>query len=151
MTEKDRQHDDLERLMADVQACEQAGVFEKTPVDVAAVVEAGGRTARPRLTHRLFVGLQVAACVGLVAGLATLWRAGRPSDQHLGLTNGSGPQVASLLGDPRCRRIETLTHCFSGPAGGALGDECRCVDFDSDGDVDLADYGVFQRAYSQSP
>jgi hypothetical protein len=38
---------------------------------------------------------------------------------------------------------ETLHACMSGP-GAAYAGDCGCVDFDSDGDVDLADYAAFQ-------
>lgn len=150
MTDQSRHSDELERLIAELQEFEQAGVFKRTPVDVAAVVEAdGGR--RPGLTHRLVVGLQVAACVGLVVGLVAVWRVGQPSDRLVGLTESSGTEVAAAIGALRSERIATLAGCFSGPAGGPLGEECSCVDYDGDGDVDLADYGAFQRAYTQSP
>ena len=150
MTDQSRHSDELERLIAELQEFEQAGVFKRTPVDVAAVVEAdGGR--RPGLTHRLFVGLQVAACVGLVVGLVAVWRVGQPSDRLVGLTNSSSTELATAIGALRSERIKTLARCFSGPAGVSFGEECSCVDFDGDGDVDLADYGAFQRAYTQSP
>ncbi|MHC4610364.1 MAG: hypothetical protein ACYS7M_08455 [Planctomycetota bacterium] len=151
MTDQPRHRDELEQLIAEAQDLEQAGVFKRTPVNVASLVETHGVSRRPRLTHRLFVGLQVAACLGLVVGLATMWRAGSSSPGPAGLTNSSDLEVAGAWGGLHCERVETLKRCFSGPAGDSLGEECKCVDFDDDGDVDLADYGAFQRHYVQSP
>ena len=66
-----------------------------------------------------------------------------------GLGNSSGIEVVSAFDAGRGEQARVLARCFTGPAGGPLGNDCRCVDFDSDGDVDLADYGAFQVAYGQ--
>ena len=149
MTAQQRQPDELECLISQVRELEEAGVFKRTPVQVASLVQ-GDRAQRPRrLTHRLFVGLQVAAGLGLVLGLAAVWRAGVATTTPSGLGNSSGMQVVSAINAGRGEQARMLARCFTGPAGGLLGNDCRCVDFDSDGDVDLADYGAFQVSYGQ--
>lgn len=37
--------------------------------------------------------------------------------------------------------------CATGPGGGPLAGECRCVDFDGDDDVDIHDFESFQRVH----
>jgi hypothetical protein len=46
--------------------------------------------------------------------------------------------------------FDAFHSCFTGPAAGPLSAACRCADFDSDDDVDLADFGAFQLAFSGS-
>ena len=41
--------------------------------------------------------------------------------------------------------FQSLSACLTGP-GETIGPDCPCVDFDDDDDVDLADFGAFQRA-----
>jgi hypothetical protein len=43
--------------------------------------------------------------------------------------------------------VITIGDCLAGPDGG-LGMSCTCVDHDSDGDVDMADFSAFQEAFS---
>jgi len=44
---------------------------------------------------------------------------------------------------------DDFDECLFGPGGG-FQPECRCFDFDDDGDVDLVDYAVFQAAFTGS-
>jgi hypothetical protein len=137
MTEQHSQTERLEDLLAEVQRLKQARVFDRTPVDPTALLEdASGKQPRRRV-HRLFVALQAAACVALLIGLASLWRS--PA-QPTSLVNNGGPAVD----------VGALAQCFTGPSDGRLGSGCDRVDFDHDGDVDLEDYGVFQRDYASS-
>jgi hypothetical protein len=137
MTAQHSQPDHLEDLLAEVQRLEETRVFERTPVDPTALLEdASGKPPRRRL-HRLFVALQAAACVALLIGLATLWRS---PPQQTDLAKNGGPAAD----------VGALAQCFTGPSAGRLGSGCDPVDFDHDGDVDLEDYGVFQRDYASS-
>ena len=149
MTEPRRQPEDLEGLLAELQQLEEAGVFRRTPVSPTTLVGGSAGPVR-RPWHRVFVGLQVAASVALIVGVASLWRPDRDSGTPMVMKPVSPSDVASTVTEVRCGRLETLTHCFTGPGMLDMHSECRCVDFDRDGDVDLADYGAFQLAYPQS-
>ncbi|HUU83254.1 MAG TPA: hypothetical protein VM243_07090 [Phycisphaerae bacterium] len=150
MTDQPRQPDDIERLIAQVRDLEEAGVFRQTPVDVASLVQ-GGRCERPRrLTHRLFVGLQVAAGVALVVGLVTVWRLGVSSDVPDGMGNSSGADVVNAIPAGQAEQARAVARCLTGPAGGSLAEYCQSVDLDRDGDVDLADYGALQVSYGDN-
>ena len=150
MADRQRQPNEIERLIGQVRDLEQAGVFERTPVDVASLVQ-GDQPEKPRrLTHRLFVGLQVAAGLALVVGLVGVWRAGVSATAPPAGDSSSGADLVGVVTGGGDGQVRVLAHCFTGPSGGPLGDECRCVDFDGDQDVDLADYGAFQVAYAQS-
>jgi hypothetical protein len=148
MAEQHHQPDELETRIAQVCDLEQAGVFERTPVDVASLVR-DDRANRPqRLTHRLFIGLQVAAGLALVAGLATIWLAG-PGTSGPGAVGNSSALETATASAAVGRHARTLSQCLAGPAGGLRSSDCLCVDFDEDGDVDLADYGAFQRSFGK--
>jgi Low-density lipoprotein receptor repeat class B len=45
--------------------------------------------------------------------------------------------------------FETFAECFTGPVETVLERSCTGSDFDRDGDVDLADFGMFQSAFGQ--
>ncbi len=128
----------LEDLLTQVQGLERAGVFNRTPVDPAAMMRDAGTGSRSQRMHRLFVALQAAACLALIVGVLSLWG------------NGDGPQnmVGTGTTDTRvaCADPGVLATCMNGPASAGLTGECECVDLDADGDVDLADYGALQRS-----
>ncbi|MCH7813141.1 MAG: hypothetical protein IID40_03880 [Planctomycetes bacterium] len=143
MSDPVRQPNELESLLAELQECERAGVFRRTPVEVTSAVGAESGTGRSSLTHLLYVGMQLAACVGLVIGLTAVWRVGNDLSTPLANSNSSAP-VALTIGEV----METLTLCINGPAGEPLSEQCRGVDFDRDQDVDLADFGEIQVAFA---
>ncbi|MCP4245418.1 MAG: hypothetical protein GY778_00060 [bacterium] len=143
MSDPVRQPNEFESLLAELQECERAGVFRRTPVDVTSAVGAESGTGRSSLAHRLYVGMQLAACVGLVIGLTAVWRVGNDLSTPLANSNSSAPTALSV-GEV----METLTVCINGPAGDPLSERCRSVDFDRDQDVDLADFGEIQMAYA---
>lgn len=143
MTARNSQPDRLEELMAEVQRLERAGAFDRTPVDPAALLEAAMGKPQRRRVHRLFVALQAAACLALVIGVASLWRGTGPAK-----VTDNGSSAARLVAS--CTDVGSLAQCFTGPSAGRLATGCECVDFDADGDVDLADYGAFQRDHSAS-
>ena len=133
--------DEFEALMREVSEAARAGAFGSTKVDVE------GLMARPvsRPSLRLFrfavAGLPMAACLALFLGLAAFWKSGSPPSSGLEgnvSIGGTGSTPAE-----RCETLENLRQCFSGPGVLARAD-CRCVDKDADGDVDLRDLGMFQ-------
>lgn len=140
---RDNQADHLEDLIARVQELEEAGVFDRTPVDPAVLVSGGSDRKRPRRLGRLFTALQAAACLALAVGVISLWRSGdRPQSPVEGRSDGNGAVALPIGG--------AMIACITGPADRSLGEECRCFDSDADGDVDLADYGAFQRDYAST-
>ena len=148
MAEQHHQPDELENRITQVGDLEQAGVFGRTPVDLASLVR-DDRANRPqRLTHRLFIALQVAAGVALVAGLATVWLV-EPGTSGPGALGNSSVVATATASAAEGRHARTLSQCLAGPAGGLRSSDCLSVDFDEDGDVDLADYGAFQLTFGK--
>jgi hypothetical protein len=139
MTESNRQPDPLEELLAQVQELEEVGVFNRTPVDPATLVQASPADSRPRRVHRLFVALQAAACLALLVGVISLWRghSGPTSMVDSGTPNTAAATLSST----------NIAACMNGPAGLAVDGACEAVDYDKDGDVDLEDYGALQRQH----
>ena len=145
MAQERNQLDELDRLMLEAAEAQQAGVFGSTPIDVEALVAKPVLAGPAYWYQHLLVGLPLAACIAMFFGIAALWHAGSgPGDD---LTNGTtavstfGGTVVSAI--ERCQTPENLRNCLSGP-GTPVSNECRCVDFDGDGDVDLRDLGAFQ-------
>lgn len=142
MVEDHGQFDDFERLMLEAADAQRAGVFERTRVDVEALVGEPARHAR--WYRHILVGLPVAACIAMFFGVATMWRAGS-HDGEAGLNGTAVSTFGAGMVSPAegCQNYQTFRACFGGP-GILVGSECRCVDFDRDGDVDLADMGGLQ-------
>lgn len=145
MLHRPGQFDEFERLMLDTAEAKQAGVFHSTPIDVESLVGESGRVGATHWYRHVLVGLPLAACIAMFFGVATLWEAGSRTGD--GFSNGTtavstlGGAAASPAG--RCQNMENFQTCFRGP-GVLVGGDCRCVDFDGDGDVDLRDMGAFQ-------
>ncbi|MFH0983407.1 MAG: hypothetical protein V2A79_17960 [Planctomycetota bacterium] len=142
MSHEQRQFD---RLMLEAADADRAGVFRVTPIDVEALVGESASIGRARWYRHVLVGLPLAACIAMFFGVATLWRAG--SGTRDVLING-GTAISTFGGTmaspvERCEGMENFRACFHGP-GILVDPECRCVDFDEDGDVDLHDMGFFQ-------
>ncbi len=138
MTDKLEQPDRLEHLLAQTRELEDAGVFQRTPVDPAALLRDDSAERRPGRLHRLFVALQAAACLALVVGVVSLWSGGDNGDTLVDGRAAGNVAVADI-------NAGALTGCMSGPVRGSMSGECRSLDSDDDGDVDLADFGAFQR------
>ena len=141
MTGPDPQHDPqaIERLLAEWAQLDQAGVFQRTPVDLARLAVMA-RPAAHSPWRRWLIGLQAAACLALVVGLSSWWWA---SSKTSNLPGPVGPMVHS--GSTTGPAAAGFQHCLNGPASGSLSSDCRGADYDLDGDVDLADYGAYQR------
>lgn len=54
----------------------------------------------------------------------------------------------NLDGDINLYDYEAFADCMSGPAGGASGPECLCLDLDQDGAIDMHDFAGLQRSLS---
>ncbi len=62
---------------------------------------------------------------------------------------GVVPGDCNLDGDAALDDYADLKACLLGPGGG-IGAECRCFDFDDNGDVNLVDFAEFQTAFTGS-
>lgn len=145
MGHEQSQFDEFDRLMLEASTAGRAGVFGTTPVDVESLVAQPVLSGPAHWYRHVLVGLPLAACIAMFFGVVALWENGSGTGNVL--TNGSaavstlGGTVASPV--ENCRSMENFQSCLAGP-GIMVPAECRCVDFDDDGDVDLRDMGVFQ-------
>lgn len=142
-----RQDDWFDELLSETRGAEHAGVFARTPIDVAALFsgerrEAGGVRWWGRAARVL---LPVAACVGLSVGVVRLWIQGAAGARSVG---GAGSTHVDARQCPADFRL--FNTCFTGPLSGEMAGECDCFDFDGDQDVDFADFGRFQRQLAMS-
>lgn len=144
---------DLETLLAVSHEAELAGVSTRTVVDVDELTRrfsASGAYPREVPVDRwhvvsfLRVAVPLAACLAIVVGLERLDGpvATRRSDTSIlvqsdldCLESGSAPWTS----------LASFAGCLSGPGQPISTAECACADLDRDGDVDLLDYGRFQR------
>jgi hypothetical protein len=135
----------IEALLLEWREAEQCNLFRATPLRAEALRHA--KAARPQpLVFRLAVaGLAMAACLALFA-LALTWRAGDHARIASNNTTGSG------LVDSSDSLLATLrfSGCVAGPKTDPVSSDCASVDFDRDGDVDLADYSAVQVAATHS-
>jgi len=133
----------FERLIAEAVAASQAGVFMRTPVDVAALAAAPAARGSA-LYQRILVGLPVAACLAAALGLAALWGVSGNGG------SGSGPLASfqPMAADGAEFDARLLVNCLSGPSA-SVSNGCSAADFDADGDVDLRDLGEYQRQFAE--
>lgn len=143
MNDDRKQLDSIESGLVELQAMDEAGVFDSTEVDLRIVLD----TPRGSSTHRLHFParrwLSAAAMIVVAVGLwgvlfhspalvsppIDITTAANAPDARFGLANGS------------------IMACLSGPQDVARGTRCESHDYDADGDVDLADFQTFQVAY----
>lgn len=145
---------DFAELVAEAAAAERAGVFDRTELNLSALMaDSEAVTAQVsesrhsrvvRVYERIMVGLPLAACLGLVIGLATL--ASRSPDMHGNQFALLGSNGAGDTGGSQCD-VRTMFQCLSGPDR-PVSAECGAADLDADGDVDMLDIGSFQRLAS---
>ena len=133
-----RHSDPIEQQLVELDAAERAGVFRRSAMSEAAFRAAVARPA-PWLTGARRWGA-VAAAIVVVAGVWT-WIA---SIELAAVRRGarSGSPVALVI--QRDCRDQAILNCIGGPTRFAMSD-CGRHDYDGDGDVDLADFGNFQR------
>ena len=124
---------DIDLLLGDLEAANRAGVFARTPqVQIQSAVTDSGAS-------RFFVispSWAIAATLMIAGGVWTM----------MFRTNLSNVQERSRSAR-RTTAIDlqsALASCVGGPRVD-LNDYCGRVDFDRDGDVDLSDFGTYQR------
>lgn len=143
MNGAEHQLDPLERDLLELEEAERDGVFSRTRVDHRMLL-----TPEPDFHGLLRLGAMrrwgaVAAAVVLVVGV---WSAMFTLEiqevrrSRMIAENGRGGAARTIArGD--------MLNCIGGPSEPAL-NECRRHDYDSDGDVDLADFQSYQLAYA---
>ena len=135
----------LERLIAEARAANEAGVFARSRLDVSGLVEKPAPSRVVRFYEWALVGLPLAACLAIVIGIASM--RGGPMEGSMGVAP-SPLAVLERAGEPEvvgefCS-VEVIARCVAGP-GSPVAAECGCADLDSDGDVDLLDWSSYQR------
>ncbi|MCA9250583.1 MAG: hypothetical protein KDA54_05570 [Phycisphaerales bacterium] len=147
----------IEMLIAKAASAQKAGVFDRTSVDVSALVgeSLGSQAVNSRLIRfyeKALVGLPLAACLGIVIGIGSMM--GGPNGQSDSQISAGGLAItsqglndASAVASHEVYSLESVTRCFAGP-GQSVGSDCGFADLDSDGDVDLADLGTYQQQYA---
>lgn len=144
---------DVEALLAISHEADAAGVSSRTLVDVD---ELTGRLAtltqdpceapadRWRVVSLIRAAVPLAACLAIVVGLGRL---GAPVAAPLSDTARLVPSDRDCLGLGTVRWVSlaSFAGCLTGPGQPISAIECACADLDRDGDVDLLDYGEFQR------
>ncbi len=137
MIEHQHKPDRFDELLAEFAAAKQSGVFGTTPTTGithgVAVVETAPQPWW--LAPRRLVPIAAAAVVAF-----TVW--GWLIQRELGAVRERARlgNVSTLVADGGCDAA--FLNCFGGSANGTR--HCTAFDFDQDGDVDLADYGVHQ-------
>ena len=137
--ENDREHlDPVEQTLVELRAAERAGVFQPTRVQAPAFTPAGV-TGVTMGSRRLATRLLAVAAVLLVA--VTVWTVmfqhelGKLRDQRNSTVAGIAPGDAGSM---------SFTDCMSGPSVTEVPEACLEYDHNSDGFVDLQDFGVLQ-------
>ncbi|MBN1511495.1 MAG: hypothetical protein JXB13_05730 [Phycisphaerae bacterium] len=154
MTQTPHNQDWLERLMAEAAQAERAGVFQATEIEAASLLSRPAvRPSWFRRHQHALVGLPVAACLAFVAVLGTLHYGAPGTFTQVVINSPTGEN--NMTSDTSVavghRTADVLMSCFSGPGREFVSTECVTADFDSDGDVDLADFRAFQLAEAFGP
>lgn len=140
MSESSQHLDPIERLIAEADQAERAGVFRASRIDTVALTQSPGGGQVPFFVSWRRFGVPLAACVVLAVGVGAMLLSMELSgirEQQLLAANSSIGQASP----------EGFLRCLDGPAAGAVG-ECSSYDFDHDGDVDLLDFSAFQSNYA---
>ena len=133
------QFDPIEGALEELCAAERAGVFARTCVDTSTLVSAPVRLAGRRLALRL---VPLAAAVVLAVGAGS-WM----FMAELGTVRHRVDMASTPANTPQDSRTATLAECLAGPRE-LMATGCGRLDYDSDGDVDLADVSAYQLAYA---
>ncbi len=134
MTSDPKQLDGVEDAMLELTAARQAGLFSETSVDADMLLR---QPAAPSRLRGLFRLMPVAAALAMAVGVGSWMFTGKPMVPSI----PGGTEIVANSPDSPCDG--RFLHCFSGPSEAVLA-SCSTHDYDSDGDVDLADFGTFQ-------
>ena len=143
MTTEQNHLDPIEDAIAELNAAERAGVFNRSPIEAHELLAADRVPDWARSPRALLRLWPVAAVVGLAAVVWSWMFYAEITDlrqRSMLLANASRSHAAE--------EYAPFNTCFRGPRGQSVGGDCRPHDLDTDGDVDLADFRNFQLAYA---
>ena len=146
---ENEQLEPIESALLELDQAERASVFARTPVSAEELI-AQCQANRPMVLrrHTLAWLSSAAAVVLLAAGVWTVMF--KYQLDHLRSSAGivEGPASGAGGNDP-CDG--NFLNCFSGPESVVLAMRCDLHDYDSDGDVDLADFRSYQINCNRPP
>jgi hypothetical protein len=144
MTHDRNQLDPVEEALLELQDMDRARLFRRTQVDEARLV-AGRVTAQSSGSRRVTMRLvPVAAALVMAIGVWS-WM----FSAELAETRRAQDASPVLVADATAPDPGSFHRCFAGPTAGTSS-SCQELDYDSDGDVDLADFGAYQLAYADT-
>jgi len=138
------QLDPVEEALLELQDVDRARLFHRTQVDEARLL-ASRVTAQAAGSRRVAMRLlPVAAALVMAIGVwSWMFRAELAESRR---AQQASPVLAAHAQAPD---PGSFHKCFAGPTTGAAS-SCQELDYDSDGDVDLADFGAYQLAYADT-
>jgi hypothetical protein len=139
MTDDLRQLDGVEETLLELDTAETAGLFRRTRIDAGRLVARSAPVGRGRSVRLALRVIPAAAAVVIAVG-AGMWMFRAEPDSIRG--RDAATTSVAAASDP-CDISFPL--CLKGPGEGVLG-KCLPHDYDSDGDVDLADFRSYQLA-----
>ncbi len=139
--DNEKQLDPIEASLRELGLAEEAGLFQPTRVDAGRCVRVSREeVARGRRTARLWLSA-VAATIVLALGVWT-WLFSVEISAVRDRAMLAGREAVTSPADCRDRSILA---CVTGPSQLALAG-CAAHDYDTDGDVDMADFRTYQLA-----
>ena len=140
-----RQLDPIEEALRELGLAEQAGLFQPTRVDANQWLQASQDEGPYSRRVARFWWSAVAAAVVLAAGVSTwLFQAELSAVRDRSML--ASREAVTIPGDCRDR---TILGCVTGPSQLASA-ACVAHDYDTDGDVDLADFRTYELACAGS-
>ena len=138
MTDDLEQLDGVEEALLELDAAEKAGLFRRTHIDTSELTASPVPVDRPGLSRLALRLLPVAAALAMAVGVWT-WM----SRVETNSTNHPPTAITSLASAGFHSCYGSFHGCLAGPKDG-VPPECLAHDYDSDGDVDLADFRAYQ-------
>jgi len=132
--------DPIETALAEFGEAERAGVFGRTPLPGREAWEDKPTTIKfpLRTLRRLAIAATIALAVGVWSWTYSTRQSSLPMQPH---------KATSLQFADSGTIQASIARCISGPTG-SVDAACGGVDFDGDGDVDLADFSSFQASFA---
>ncbi len=138
MTNSREQLDPIEKALLELHAADRAQLFCRTQIDGRRLLTRPTRSGSRHIPFRLLAAAAVVMAIGVWTWMFSVQLAALRQR-----VNGTTGAVAEVPAEARGGFYE----CFNGPTD-VVPPGCREHDYDTDGDVDLADFGAYQLAYA---